>query len=181
MPRFSGLDLIKTIRKPPLVIITTAYSEYALEGYELEVIDYLIKPIAFDRLLKACFRAREFYALKRNTGIPGLTPQPYFFIKCNGKHEKINFSELLFVEAADNYVVIHTEGKKFMAHLTLKSMEKLLSQKNFMKVHKSFIVALDKIMLIEGHEIDLKGVHIPISRKLKAALLDRIGQNKQKG
>src|SRR5579863_2357944 len=110
MPGLNGLDLIKSLRQPPMVIITTAYSDYALRGYELDVMDFLIKPVDFRRLLKACCKAQEFHALRQSAagvGLPNLSMPSgdlFFFVKSNGRYEKIHFSELLFVEAADNYV-----------------------------------------------------------------------------
>jgi DNA-binding LytR/AlgR family response regulator len=183
MPRLSGLDLIKSLKDPPMVIITTAYSEYALAGYELDVMDYLIKPIDFPRLLKACCKARDFHTLKHpppatgGTFIPDESPalrDPYFFVKCNGKYERIWLQELLFVEAADNYVIIHLSGRKFMTYQTLKSMENLLPATHFMKVHKSFIVALDKVSRLEGQELTVEKFRIPISRNLKGVVRGRI-------
>jgi DNA-binding LytR/AlgR family response regulator len=174
MPRLNGLDLIKSLKSPPMVIITTAYSEYALEGYELDVIDYLIKPVDFQRLLKACGKARDFYQLKQTAAHAGQPVDRYFFVKCDGKHEKIFLKDLLFVEAADNYVIIHTVWKKFMAYYTLKSMEKFLPGHNFLRVHKSFIVALDQISNISGHEIRIGKASIPVSRNLKEVLMEKV-------
>jgi DNA-binding LytR/AlgR family response regulator len=174
MPGLSGLDLIKSLKDPPMVIITTAYSEYALEGYELDVMDYLIKPVDFHRLLKACCKARDFYSLKQQAFHRGIPPDPYFFVKCNGKYERIWLQEVLFVEAADNYVIIHVRGGKFMIYQTLKSMENLLPATHFMKVHKSFIVALDKVSRLEGQELTVEKSRIPVSRNLKELVRARI-------
>ena len=176
MPRLSGLDMIKSLKVPPMVIITTAYSEYALEGYELDVMDYLIKPVDFRRLVKACCKAKDFNNL-RLLAIPGgmnNPPNPWFFVKCNGKYERILLQELLFVEAADNYVIIHIRDGKFMVYATLKSIENLLPLTHFMKVHKSFIVALDKISRVEGQELMVDKYRIPVSRNLKEEVLTRV-------
>jgi DNA-binding LytR/AlgR family response regulator len=177
MPRLNGLDLIKSLKNPPLIIIITAYSGYALEGYELDVVDYLMKPVDFPRLLKACCKAREFLELKKLATRPtpfSLPADGYFFVKCNGKHEKINFNELLFVEAADNYVIIHTATKNFMTHDTLRNMESLLPELHFIKVHKSFIVALDRIDHVQGNEIVLGSTKIPVSRNHRDSLIERL-------
>jgi DNA-binding LytR/AlgR family response regulator len=180
MPGLNGLDLIKSLRQPPMVIITTAYSEYALNGYELDVMDFLIKPIDFNRLLKACCKAQEFHALRQHAAGAGL-PRPstasgdgYFFLKSDGKYEKMLFRELLFVEAADNYVFLHTGAKKFMVYDTLKNMESLLPAGDFMKVHKSFIVAIDKVSALEGSALRIDHAKIPVSRNFKDAVLERI-------
>jgi two-component system LytT family response regulator len=194
MPRLSGLDLIKSLKNPPMVIIITAYSEYALEGYELDVMDYLIKPVDFHRLVKACCKARDFNNLRLQAGQalssaqgsfpvphsslanghPPAPANPWFFVKCNGKHERILLQELLFVEAADNYVIIHVLDGKFMVYATLKSIEILLPLTHFMKVHKSFIVALDKISRLEGQELMVDKFRIPVSRNLKEEVLARV-------
>jgi DNA-binding LytR/AlgR family response regulator len=155
-----------------MVIVITAYTEYALEGYELDVMDYLIKPVDFPRLWKACCKARDFHQLKMQA--PSAAPEPYFFVKCNGKHEKIAWQELLFVEAADNYILIHLSGRKLMIYQTLKSMENLLPATDFMKVHKSYIIALDKVTRLEGQVLIIEKFRIPISRNYKDLVRERL-------
>jgi DNA-binding LytR/AlgR family response regulator len=179
MPGLNGLDLITSFRQPPMVIIITAYSDYALRGYELDVMDFLIKPVDFRRLLKACCKAQEFHSLRlrASAGLPNLSMPSgdlYFFVKLNGKYEKIFFNELLFVEAADNYVLLHTNEKKFMVYDTLKNMETILPVSDFMKVHKSFIVALKKVSAVEGSTVRIRDSIIPVSRNLREAVVERI-------
>ena len=178
MPKISGLELLKSLHHPPMAILITAYAEYALEGFNLDVIDYLVKPVRFERLLKACNKARDFFEMKKNTGSPTARHLEYFFIKADNKYEKILMKELLFVEAADNYVIIHTNEKSFITYLTLKNMEEYLQGDNFVKVHKSFIVALDKINSIELNQLTIGKKSIPVSRSLKDGLLSKIvGKN----
>lgn len=180
MPGLNGLDLIKSLRQPPMVIITTAYSDYALQGYELDVIDFLVKPIDSRRLLKACCKAQEFQALRLSATGAGLQGQfmpsgdLYFFVKSNGRYEKVFFGELTFLEAANNYVVLHTDGKRLMVYDTLKNMESILPEADFMKVHKSFIVALRKVSVVEGSTLRIGDTVIPVSRNLKEAVLERV-------
>lgn len=180
MPRLSGLDLIKSLPNPPMIIIVTAWPEYALEGYELDVMDYLIKPVDLPRLLKACCKAREFHSLQRQASAH---PMPsavientdgYFFIRSGGKYEKLLFRDLLFIEAADNYVMIHVAGKKILTYHTLKYMTALLPSTRFMKVHKSFIVCLDKITAMDGQTLIVGGAVIPVSRHLKDSVRERV-------
>lgn len=177
MPKLTGLDFLKSIKNPPMVIIITAFCEYAIEGFNLDVIDYLVKPVAFDRLLKACNKAKEYFELKQIT--PGKkVNNEVFFIKCENKYEKIFLRELLFVEGADNYVTIHTTERTFISYLTLKNVEEFLEADNFIKVHKSFIVAADKINFIEGNSIIINGKAIPISRNIKEDVMERIVNSK---
>jgi DNA-binding LytR/AlgR family response regulator len=178
MPKLNGLDFLRSVRNPPMAIVITAYSEYALQGFNLDVIDYLVKPVPFDRLLKACNKAREFFELKQKALEPKISDKNYFFIKADSKFEKISLSDLLFVEAADNYIVLHTAKGNFMTYLTLKNIEEYLPGESFMKVHKSFIVALDKITQIDGNEIVIGKIKIPMSRDIKETMMERTVNNK---
>lgn len=179
MPKLSGIEFLKTLSKPPMVIFTTAYSEYALEGYELDVIDYLVKPVAFDRFLKAVQKAHDFYTLKHpgEDALPGKSTSKiadYFFVKCNSKYEKVNYSEVLFVEALQNYVIIHTISRKLITYISLTGLEEQLPIDQFVKVHKSHIVSIPNISAIDGSEIVIQTHRIPISRYLKEEVMKRI-------
>ena len=178
MPKLTGLDFLKSLKYSPLVIIITAYSEYAVEAFDADVIDYLVKPVAFDRLLRACNKAKEYFDLKQNAPGKKAGVSDYFFIKCDNKYEKIFFSDVLFVEAADNYVTIHTVSHTFISYLTLKKVEEYLTDSNFIKVHKSFIIAIDKISSIEGNSIMLMDKTIPVSRHLREDVMERIMNKK---
>lgn len=178
MPKFNGLDFLRTLKKPPMVIITTAYPEYALEGFQLDVLDYLVKPIAFSRLLKACNKAKDFLELRQKAAPKEETNNGHFFIKCDGRHEKIFLHDLLLVEAANNYITLHTTGKSFLTYQTLKKMEEYLPASNFIKVHKSYIVAIDKISNINGNDIIIQKHTVPISRNYKDAVLGKVVHKK---
>lgn len=178
MPKVSGIEFLRSLRHPPLTILTTAYSDYALEGYALDVIDYLMKPITFDRFFRATQKAFEIHELRRvnrsvNRDTPSSLP-PYFFVKCDSRYEKIMFSDVRFIEALQNYVVIHTIERKIITYLTLSGIEAQLPKDRFMKVHKSFIVSLSAIQSIDGNEIVTGGARIPISRNLKDDVVARI-------
>ncbi len=173
MPKVSGIDFLKSLSDPPITILITAYSEYAIQGYELDVIDYLLKPISKERFLKACKKASEFHELK-NKLINDSVQADHFFIKCNSQYEKIKFEELLFVEAANNYVIIHTKEKKLNTYLTLKAVSDFLPGDRFIKVHKSFIVAIDKIESIDGEKMMIHGSEIPMSRSLRDSVLSQV-------
>src|SRR5688572_15448689 len=142
MPKLSGVDFLKTIEGGPLIIFTTAFTEYALEGYELNVIDYLVKPIPLDRFQNAAQKAFNLLSLKEKATPSG---EEYFFIKCNQKIEKIVYNDVLYVEAMQNYCVIHLPDQKFICYITLSALLEKLPVHRFLKVHKSFIVAIDKI------------------------------------
>ncbi|MEP6844731.1 MAG: LytTR family DNA-binding domain-containing protein [Panacibacter sp.] len=172
MPKLSGLDFLKSLKEPPVVIITTAYQEYALEGYELNVTDYLVKPIAFSRFLKAVNKAKDFLLLKQKETTA--EPTTYFFLKVDNRFEKINYEEILFIEALQNYVAIYTASKKMLSYITFTQVEKQLPPDKFMKVHKSYIVAIDKIKNVEGNIINIDQHQVPVSRGLKEEVMQKI-------
>lgn len=175
MPGISGIDFLQQVKNPPLTIITTAYPQYALQGYELDVIDYLLKPVSFPRFLKATTKAIEYIRLlKRNA--PEVLPatDDYFFIKSNGVLEKIQMNDILAVEALSNYVTIHQADRKIIAYLTLKQVREYLPASSFIQVHKSYIVALDKVQKIDHDHLVLQHLDIPIGLNFKDAVNNEI-------
>lgn len=164
MPELSGIDFIKSIRGKSKVILTTAYGEYALEGYELHVVDYLLKPIRMPRFLAAVQKVVEMLGLQRERH-PEPVEHDFIFVKTEqkGKLLKIELSEIAFIEGMKNYVAIHNSGKKTMVNTSMKRMEEQLSNRQFIRVHKSFIVPVAHITGIEGNSIRLKGVSFPIA------------------
>jgi DNA-binding LytR/AlgR family response regulator len=180
MPKLNGLDFLKSLDNPPLVIITTAYPSFALEGYQLDVLDYLVKPITFQRFLKASIKAKKQFELIQNqqvTAIPATIPtesKDHFFIKCEGKIERIRFDELLYIESMQNYVCLHTENKKYITLLTLKNTLLELPETAFIQVHKSFIINLTKVQTLGDGHIKIKERLIPISRSRLVEVSNRI-------
>ncbi len=184
MPKMSGLDFLKSLKNPPMVILTTAYQNYAIEGFQLDVIDYLLKPITFNRFFKAVTKAKELYDLRQQP------PQPtsgqvtarthenasadHCFIKVENRFEKVLFEEILFVEGMQNYVTFHTKTGKLATLMTLKSVEENLPPEQFIRTHKSYIAAKNKIQKIEGNEIFIGGNIIPISRNLRDDVLGKV-------
>jgi DNA-binding LytR/AlgR family response regulator len=177
MPKISGIDFLKTLKNPPLVIFTTAFPEYALEGYALDVTDYLLKPITFERFLKAAQKALDLHTLKKQS-LGVREPADYFFIKSEGKFEKIFFNDALYLEGMQNYVIIHTTAKKFITYMTLTDLEDQLPHDQFIKVHKSFIISIPQVTAIEGNEIIIGSHHVPVSRTLKDDVVNQILGNK---
>ena len=176
MPKITGLEFFKTLHNAPPVIFTTAYPQYALDGFELNALDYLVKPISFERFLKATMRAKEYYEVRnKNTGEQKTQgKEDFFFVKADNKLAKIFLEDVLYVEALQNYVSIHTKTKKYITYLTFKSIEEYLPSDRFIKTHKSFIVSASKIDNIEGNDIRIGDHHIPISRTSKDEVMDRL-------
>lgn len=175
MPKMNGLEFLKTMLNPPLTIITTAYPNFAVQSYEFNVIDYLIKPVPFERFVKAINKTREYLKLVRGTENKN---QSFFFIKCDSRIEKIRFDELIYVEAMQNYVMLHTIRNRFVSYLTFKSVEEYLPAGDFLRVEKSFIVNLHHINNIEGNEISIADRKITISRVNKDDILNTILKNR---
>jgi DNA-binding LytR/AlgR family response regulator len=177
MPKITGLDFLKSLQKAPPVIFTTAYPQYALEGYEVNALDYLLKPVAFDRFLKACLKAKEYYEVREQNEMHTWV-NDYFFVKTDNKLVKLLFDEVLYIEALQNYVMIYTKSKKYMTYLTFKSVEEYLPADKFIKVHKSFIVAAAHIDSIVGNDIRIGEQHIPISRNQKEEVMEKLLKNR---
>ncbi len=171
MPQMSGLELLKNLPNPPAVIVTTAYPQYALEGFELSVLDYLLKPISIERFLKAALKAKAFFEQKNKTSAP---TADYFFVKCDGNIERIELRELLYVKALENYIIIQTTQRKYVTYLTMKGLEEYLPAGQFVKIHKSYLVPIAKIDSIEGNEVKIGNEKLPLSRTLRAEVLERI-------
>jgi two-component system LytT family response regulator len=170
MPHITGVEFLRAIRNPPKVIFTTAYQQYAIDGFELDVMDYLLKPIPYERFLKAAWKARDYFALKEQ---PEVTV-PYIFVKAAGKLEKITFDEILFIEGMENYVAIYTDSKKIVTHTTIKSLLEKLPAKQFIQTHKSYVVAIDKIRTIEGNTLHVQNYQVPMSKYLREEVLGQI-------
>lgn len=180
MPKLSGIELFKALPDPPPVIFTTAFPQFALEGFELNALDYLVKPISFERFLKAVLKSREYYEVRQKNAAEGRPEdvKDYFFIKADSKLVKIRFDEILFVEALQNYVTIHTTDKKFITYLTFKAVEDYLPKDNFIKCHKSYIVAISKIKSIEGNTITIGSHQVTVSRNCKDEVMERLMKGK---
>ncbi len=173
MPYMTGIELLNSLSNPPKVIITSAYAEYAIKGYDLEVSDYLLKPISFERFLKAVNKVYDQL-------ISSQTPvvQDYLFVKTSLKLEKIRFNDMRFIEGVENYVAIYTSDGKIITHTTLRTILQKLPPERFVQVHKSYLVNIDKIDSIEGNLLGIGKNKIPLSRTYKEAALEIILKNK---
>jgi DNA-binding LytR/AlgR family response regulator len=174
LPGMSGLHFLRSLADPPLVVLTTAYAEYALESYELNVIDYLLKPISFERFSKAVNKILEgrLYALPGATG-----PQAdHIFIKSNSKFFRVSFSEILYVQGMKDYLKIHTPDFTLITHQTMGELEKQLPARQFIRVHRSYLVALRHIRAIYGNSIELGKVTIPIGVSYRESVMELVGR-----
>jgi two-component system LytT family response regulator len=172
MPKITGIDFLKNLISPPLVIFTTAFPEYAIEGYELNVLDYLLKPISFERFFKAVVKAQSYLNLRIRQD--SVTAEPYFFVKSNQKLEKIYIDNILYIEALSNYVILHTKTKKHIVYMSFKGIEAQLPANLFLKIHKSFIVAVNAIETIDNDELILPGHTLPISKSYRSSVMSRV-------
>nr|WP_319512354.1 LytTR family DNA-binding domain-containing protein [uncultured Draconibacterium sp.] len=178
MDEFTGIQLLETIKDPPYVILTTAFDEYALKAYELDVVDYLLKPIPFERFVKATEKVYARFLKDQNNQAPvQIHQQPaeqndhpeYTFIKSGNKTVKVYFDKILYVEGQRDYLQIHTEENRIMTLLNFKKMQELLDDQKFIRVHKSYIISIDKIDYIENNTIKIKDKLIPVSSTYKIA------------
>jgi DNA-binding LytR/AlgR family response regulator len=177
MPKMTGMEFLKTLAHPPMVIFTTAYPQYAVEGFEWNAIDYLLKPFSFERFWKAVSKARSMQEVITKPVTATAEPD-YFFIKTDNKLVKVLYDDILFVEALQNYVAVYTTGKKYITYLTFHSIEAHLPATRFIKTHKSYIVAASKVESIEGNDITIGSHHVPISRTEREAVLQQLIQNR---
>lgn len=179
MAGLSGLGFYRSLQHPPQVIFTTAYPQYALQGFDVNALDYLVKPISFDRFIKAALKAKEYFdvRLKKQAEAPKESAD-YFYIKTDNRLEKIFLNDIYFAEALQNYVCIHTKEKKFITYLTFKALEEYLPTDKFLKIHKSFIVALSKVDSIEAGHINVLNQKLPVSRSLKTEVIEKLVQNR---
>jgi DNA-binding LytR/AlgR family response regulator len=184
MPELTGISLLKVLQKRPLVVLTTAYSEYALQGYELDVVDYLLKPITFERFLRAVDKVTQRLEPKPSSASiadkpqAGTTEQPFVFVKDGTKLVKVVFDDILYVEGLKDYVTIHTKNQKIVSLQRLKALEEQLPADKFIRIHNSFIVALKAIDVVHKSNIQVGNVQLPIGETYKKSFRDFIEKNK---
>lgn len=172
MPKISGIDWLKTATVKPMVILTTAFPDYALEGYELDIIDYLLKPIRYERFLKAVEKAKDYSSFKSPAS--QAVSQDCLFVRTDKRIEKIRPDEILYIESIGNYVKIVTSTKSLLVYMTLKGIHEQLASNQFIKIHQSFLVNFSKVSAIEGQDVNVEGKLLPLSRNFKEGFMGMI-------
>lgn len=170
MPGISGVQFLQSISNPPIVIFITAYEQFALQGFNLDVVDYLLKPVSFDRFLKAANKAHELFTLKK--AAPNNTSSEYLFVNSEYNLVKLNIGDIIYIEGLKDYIKIFIANatRPIITRLSMKSIEEKLPLDRFARVHKSFIIAIDRIISIRKGKISINNVHVPISEHYKENL-----------
>ena len=174
MPKMNGFDFLRSANNLPMVIMTTAYGQYALDGFEMAVVDYLVKPFSLERFLKASQKALELKTLKQKKSTPEKPETGYFYVKCDGKIEKVLYDELVYIEAMANYVTLYTLHNKLVVYLTIKGILERLPPERFLQVHKSYIVNIDSVKTIEGNMLHLGTTKITIGLSFLDEVMNRL-------
>jgi DNA-binding LytR/AlgR family response regulator len=180
MPQITGIEFLKILKNPPKVIITTAYRDYAIDGFELDVVDYLLKPITFERFLKSVNRYYQMSQDESTVTAPAtetMPPdEPFIYVKENKRVIKVHLNEILYIEGLSEYVQIYTDKKKIITKTTMASLEEKLPEEGFMRIHKSFIVSLSRIEAFTSTTIEVPGKELPIGRSYKRSVLTVLQQ-----
>lgn len=182
MPGLTGLQFIQTLPEPPLIILVTAYEQYALEGFNLSVVDYLVKPVALERFIKACNKAKTLFDLKQvKTTSPAGTVMDHFFVNVEYSLVKIVVDEILYVEGLKDYIKIHLSSapRPVITRMSMKSIEEKLPSDKFIRTHKSYIAAMDKITSVKRDFVCIKEKEIPVSESYKDSIARITGQSKK--
>ncbi|GHA76452.1 DNA-binding response regulator [Pontibacter akesuensis] len=185
MPKLTGIDFLKSLAHPPKVIFTTAYRDYAVEGFELNVVDYLLKPIAFERFLKAVSKVSAPEPVQSGlqaapvapAAVPATYAEAFIYLKSDKKMVKVMLSDVLYIESLKDYIRVKTETKEIISYQKISFLEEKLPTDKFLRIHRSFIVALDKIQAFSATAVDIGKSEIPIGRFYKNDVLQVLNQN----
>lgn len=169
MPKLSGIGFVKSLKEPPLFILVTAYPEFAIEGFEVDAVDYLLKPVPFDRFRTAVNRALERFISKTDS-------VSHIFLRANKKDYRINYNEIVYLEAQGDYVRFILEGHTLMVHGTMKEFLEKLPSQQFIRVHKSYAISLNKVVYLEGNQVKLGEYKVPVSLSFRENLMARLKQ-----
>lgn len=181
MPQLSGLELVQTLQHKPAIVFTTAYSEHAVEGFRLNAVDYLLKPFSFERFVQAVNKASQYLAIPclnspvQHTDNQQQKKVEHLFVKADGRLVKIKFDEILYIEGLKEYVSIYTVNERVITLQSLKNLEELLPSAVFLRLHKSYIVALDRIQAISGNQVEIGKKTLPIGLTYKEKLIRALG------
>lgn len=181
MPQLSGLELVQTLQRKPAIVFTTAYSEYAVEGFRLDAVDYLLKPFSFERFVQAVNKSINYLSFERNdtpiqtTDNQETKPSTNFFVKADGKLVKVNFQDIIYIEGLKEYVSIYTQTDRIITLQSLKNLEDILPSNSFLRIHKSYIIALNRIESIIGNQVEIHKKMIPIGLTYKGNLMEVLG------
>jgi len=175
MPGITGVQFAKSIKNIPPVIFTTAYSDYAVEGFELDAVDYLVKPFTFERFLQAANKAFSLYKLKSNKEVSRENKKDFIFVKSDYKNIKVNFNDILYIEGLSDYIKIHlTNGEKILVLQSLKAFIKELPTNDFIRIHRSFIISFDKIKSIQKNRVFIGNTEISVGESYKTDFIKEI-------
>ncbi len=183
MPQLTGIDFVKTLKKPPLLIFTTAFPNYAIDGFELDAVDYLLKPISTERFMKSANKAIEQIKLRQSgQNSPKAIESDFIFVKADKKYVKVNYNDIIYIEGLKDYVILRMAEGRVITLQTMKSLEEKLPDKIFKRIHRSYILNVDKINAVVGNAIEVieggKTKHLPIGKNYRDDLLELIQRNK---
>jgi len=180
MPGLTGLQLVKTVNTKPMFVLVTAYDQYALESYDLNVVDYLVKPVPFDRFLKACNKAKELFLLRNKSSKPDAEQQDHFFIYVDYSHIKVSFNDIVWVEGFKDYIKIHLKSasRPIVARLSMKQMEEQLPQPKFVRIQKSYIVSRDAITAVRKNSVFIGEKELPVGENYKEMINSILGNSR---
>lgn len=180
MPGLTGLQFIKSLAHKPMVILITAYKQYALDSYDLDVVDYLLKPVAIDRFLKACNKATELHQLKiKNKEIAHTAPADHFFLNVDYSLLKVFFNDIQYIESLRDYIKVHLKSttKPVVARMTLRTLEEQLPATKFVRIHKSYLVSLESITAIRKNSVFIKDIELPVGETYREVITKITGKN----
>ncbi len=177
MPKLTGIDFVKALKKPPNIILTTAYRDYALESYELDVVDYLLKPISFERFLVAIqkINGAEPSSVSQKTINLSKNEDSYIYLKADKKMVKVKLDDILYIESLKDYIRVRTKEKDVVSHQKISYLEEKLPEEFFMRIHRSFIVSINKIISYSASAIEVPNHELPIGRMYKNQVLEKLG------
>lgn len=179
MPDMSGIDLLKSLQSPPMTVLTTAYTDYALEGFDLGVIDYLVKPIRLERFISAVNKAREYLRLRElSVQTEQLPDQDHIFLKADRKFVKVFLNDILYIQGMKDYVMVYTAESRVITAMNMKTINSQLDSSRFVRVSKSYIINVSKIVEVKNNSVMIQDVEIPIGKKYKEHFLDNFIKNR---